>query len=106
MKGTQWWTCAHIKDHSYSAMPTTSETALTLKSNNYATCIFYGFWCLVLVDSINVGEKVVTCKFMHPHSPTNNFHWPCTDYMGYATFNKFIMTVETPHCQAMVDSFS
>ena len=55
-----------IKCHSFSAMPTASETALTLKLNNYATCIFYGFWSLT-VDN-------VTLKFMHPDSSTNNFH--------------------------------
>ena len=63
-----------IKDHSFSALPTAGKIALKLKPNNYATCIFDGFWWLVLVDSINVEKKDVTCKFMHPHGPTNNFH--------------------------------
>ena len=63
-----------IKDHSFSALPTASEIALTLKPNDYATCIFDGFWWLVLGDSINVEEKDVTCKFMHPDGPTNNIH--------------------------------
>ena len=63
-----------------------------------ATCIFDGIWWLVLVDLINVEEKDVTCKFMHPHGPTNNFHWLHTDDMGYVPFNKFIMTVETSQC--------
>ena len=38
----------------------------------------------------------MTCKFIHPHGTTNNFHWLCTDDAGYVPFNKFIMTVETP----------
>ena len=59
-----------IKDHSLSALPTVSKIALTLKPNDYATCIFDGFWWLVLVDLINPEEKDVTCKFMHPHGPT------------------------------------
>ena len=33
-----------IKDHSSSALPTASEIVSTLKPNDYATCIFYGFW--------------------------------------------------------------
>ena len=58
-----------IKDHSFSALPTAGEIALKLKPNDY-----FCFWWLVLVDSINVEKKDVTCKFMHPHGPTNNFH--------------------------------
>ena len=82
-----------IKDHSSSALPTASEIALALKPNDYATCIFDGFWWLVLVDSINVEEKDVACKFMHPDYPTNNIHCPCTDDMGYVPINKFSITV-------------
>ena len=89
-----------IKNHSSSALLTVSEIALTLKPNDYATCIFDGFWWLVLVDLINLEEKGVTCKFMHPQGPTNNFYWSCTDNMGYAPFNMFIMTVETPKCSS------
>ena len=33
-----------IDNHSFSAMPTVSEIAATLKPNDYATCIFDGFW--------------------------------------------------------------
>ena len=87
-----------IKDHSFSALPIANEVALTLKPNDYATCIFDGFWWLVLADSINMEEKDGTCKFMHPHGPTNNFQWLHTDDMGYVPFNKFIITVETPQC--------
>ena len=89
-----------IKDHSFSALPTASEITLTLKPNDYATCIFDYFWWLVLVDLINVEEKDVTCKFMHAHGPTNYFHWPCTDDMGYVPFSKFIMTVGTLQCSS------
>ena len=49
-----------IKNHSSSALLTVSEIALTLKPNDYATCIFDGFWWLVLVHSINVEDKDVT----------------------------------------------
>ena len=33
-----------IKDHYFSALPTGSEIVLTLKLNDYATCICGGFW--------------------------------------------------------------
>ena len=49
-----------IKDHFFSALPTGSDIALTLKPNDYAAYIFGGFWWLVLVDSINLEEKDVT----------------------------------------------
>ena len=42
-------------------------------------------------NSINVEEKDVTYKFLHPHSPINNFHWPRTEDKGYVPFNKFII---------------
>ena len=82
-----------IKDYSSSALPTTSEIALELKPNVYATCIFDGFPWLVLVDSINIVEKDVACKFKHPDYPTNNIHCPCTDGMGHVPINKFSITV-------------
>jgi len=83
-------------NHSFSVMPTSNDIAAVLRPNDYATCIFGRFWWLVLVDLINVEEKDVPCKFMHPHGPTNNFHWPRTDDKGYVPFNKFIITVEIP----------
>ena len=63
-----------VKDYSTFAVPTASEIVLALKPNDYATFIFTGFWWLVLVNSINVDKKDVTCKFMHPDYPTNNIH--------------------------------
>ena len=39
-----------VKDHSTFAVPTVSEIVLTLKSNDYVTFIFTGFWWLVLVN--------------------------------------------------------
>ena len=87
-----------IEEHNFAAMPTAQDIALNLKPNDYATCFFNGYWWLVLVDAINIEEKDVTCKFMHPHGPTqnNNFHWPSREDKGYVPFNKFIMTVEMP----------
>ena len=72
-KATQWWPCVHYK-RPFFAMPTTREIALALKLNEYATCVFDGFWWFLLVYPINTEEKDVTCKFMHPHGPTSNFH--------------------------------
>ena len=61
-KLSSFWAISHytIKDHFFSALPTGSDIALTLKPNDYATYIFGGFWWLVLVDSINLEEKDVT----------------------------------------------
>ena len=63
-----------IKDHSPSALLTASKIALALKANGCTAYIFDGFWWLVLVDSIIVQEKDVTCMFMHPDGSTNNIH--------------------------------
>ena len=81
-------------------MPTSAEIALTIKPNDYATCLFNGYWWLVLVDTVHVEQKDITCKFMHPHSPVtnNNFHWPRTEDSGFVPFDKFIMKVGTPQC--------
>ena len=62
----------NIKDHSSPALPTATEIAFALKPSGCATHIYYGFWWLVLVDSINVEEKDVACKFMNPDDPTNS----------------------------------
>ena len=96
----------HYQRPFLSALPTAGEIALKLKPNNYATCIFDGFWWLVLVDSINVEKKDVTCKFMHPHGPTNNFHrsilmmWDMNPSISSPWLLKFHIV------QAMVDGSS
>ena len=82
-----------IKDYSSSVLPKASEIALELKPNDYATCISDSFWWLVLVDSINVVDKDVVCKFYHPDYPTNNIHCLCTGGMGHVPINKFSITV-------------
>ena len=51
---------------------------------------------MALIVSVNTEEKDITCKFMHPHGPTNTFHWPQSDDMGYVPFNKVIMKIATP----------
>ena len=61
------------------------------------TCVFDGFWWLALIDSINTKEKDFTCRFMHPHGPSNVFHWPQNEDMGYVPFDKIIMKIETPN---------
>ena len=60
--------------------------------------VYDGSWWLVLIDTVNAEEKDFTCKFMHPHSPTDKFHWPRSDGKGYIPFTKVIMKVNTPKC--------
>ena len=89
-----------INDHHFSAMPTASEIALTVKVNDYATVLFDGYWWLVLVKAVNMEQKDVECAFMHPHGPVtdNNFHWPRTSDQGFVPFDKFVLKVDTPQC--------
>ena len=98
-----------IKDHYFSALPTASEIVLTLKPNDYATCICGGFWWLVLVDSINVEEKdVAWCGMQVNASSWSNKQYSLTLYWwyGHVPFNKFIMAVETPQYSILVDNVS
>lgn len=84
-------------DHSFLDMPAPpNETVESLKPNDYVTCCFDGFWWLVLIDSVNTEEKDLTCKFLHPHGPSNQFYWPRGDDKGYVPFSKIIMKIETP----------
>ena len=84
-------------DHSFLNMPASqNETVESLKPNDYVTCCFDGFWWLVLIDAVNKEEKDLTCKFLHSHGPSNQFHWPRGDDRGYVPFNKVIMKIETP----------
>ena len=89
-----------INNHHFSAMPTAAEIGLTVKINDYATVLFHGYWWLVLVTEIDMEQKDVECKFLHPHGPVtdNNFHWPQTNDKGFVPFDKFIMKVDTPQC--------
>ena len=79
--------------HSFKAMP---EPSCEPQQNDYVTCLFDGFWWLALVKSVNCEEKDLTCNFMHPHGPSNKFHWPQSDDCAYVPFSKVIMKVSTP----------
>ena len=84
-------------NHSFLNMPAPqNETVESLKTNDYVTCCFDGFWWLVLIDAVNKEEKDLTCKFLHPHRLSNQFHWPRGDDREYVPFNKVIMKIETP----------
>lgn len=89
-----------IDNHHFSAMPTAAEIGLTVKVNDYATVLFDGYWWLVLVEEVNMEQKDVKCRFMHPHGPvtSNNFNWPSRNDEGFVPFDKFIMRVDTPKC--------
>ena len=88
-----------IKDHSFSALPTAGKIALKLKPNSYATCIFDGFWWLVLVDSINVEKKDASSW---SNKQFSSLH---TDDVGYEPFHKFTMTAEIPQFSSNVRRF-
>ena len=85
--------------HSFSMLPEYEHDQIisSLKRMDYVTCEYNSFWWLALIDDLNVDEKDVTCKFMHPHGPTNNFYWPLCDDKAYVPYNKIIMKVKTPN---------
>jgi hypothetical protein len=89
-----------IEGHTFAMMPTAEEMERSLQPNDYAACLFDNYWWIVLIDKVNLDEKDVTCKFLHPHGPTqnNNFYWPRTEDEGWVPFGKFIMKIEPPQC--------
>ena len=89
-----------IDNHSFNVMPAAEEMEKALRPNDYAACLFDGYWWVVLVKEVNIENKDVTCKFMHPHGPTqnNNFHWPPREDEGWVPFGKFIMKIDPPSC--------
>ena len=83
-----------IENHSFLTMPTAEEMEKSLQPNDYAACLYNGHWWVVLIETVNLDQKDATCKFMHPHGPTqnNNFHWPQPrEDKGWVPFGKFIM---------------
>lgn len=91
-----------IENHSFLMMPTAEEMEKSLQPNDYAACLYNGYWWVVLIDTVNLDNKDVTCKFMHPHGPTqnNNFHWPQREDKGWVPFGKFIMKIDSPNCKS------
>ena len=57
-----------IQNHSFLMMPTAEEMEKSLQPNDYAACLYDGYWWVVLIDTVNLDNKDVTCKFMHPHA--------------------------------------
>ena len=87
---------AYSIQHSFAELPIQNVVVTSLKVNDYVTCVFDGFWWLAMIVSINTQEEDCTCTFMHPHGPSDVFHWPQNDDMGYVPFSKIIMKIETP----------
>ena len=89
-----------IDNHSFYVMPAAEEMEKSLQPNDYAACLFDGYWWVVRIEQVNLENKDVTCQFMHPHGPTqnNNFHWPTREDNGWVPFGKFIMKIDPPSC--------
>ena len=64
--------------------------------NDYATCIFYDEWWVVLIEAINFEEQDATCNFMHPTGKADYYYWPETLDRAYAPLNKFITVLDAP----------
>ena len=53
-----------------------------------------------MIEMVNKEEKDLTCKFLHPHGPSGQIHWPCGDNRLYVPLNKVIMKIQTPTTSA------
>ena len=51
---------------------------------------------MALIEKVNMEEKDITCKFLHPHGPSTLFHWPRNKDRGYIPFSKVIMKIQVP----------
>ena len=51
-----------------------------------------------MADEINYQEKDVTCEFMKPNGPSENFHWSARGYTVQVLFEKILLKVGTPNC--------
>ena len=69
----------------------------SLKPMDYVTCIYDNYWWLALVEEVNDAEKDVTCKFLKPHGPSENFYWPVRDDTVYIPYDKILLKVATPN---------
>ena len=89
-----------IKNHTLTTIPTSEEMEKLLQPNDYAACLFDGFWWIVLINTVNLKDKDVTCSFMHPHGPTKDkyFYWPQREDSAWVPFGKFIMKIDQPKC--------
>ena len=84
-----FWTYQHHK-----------ETLESHKCNDYITCCFDGLSWLALISVVNKEGKNLTCKFLHPHGLSGQFHWPRGDDRGYIPLNKVIMKTQAPTTSA------
>lgn len=60
----------------------TKETEISARQivepslQNYVACVYEGNWWIGLVSKINKDEGDYSILFMHPHGPSETFHWP------------------------------
>ena len=48
------------------------------------------------MKEINVEEKDILVKFMHPHGPSRSFHWPYKEDLCFIPMMHILTILDTP----------
>ena len=67
-----------------------------IKESDFISCIYDDHWWIGLVQSVDLEQGDVKVKFMHPHGPTLQFHWPSRDDMCYVPTDKLLCKISIP----------
>ena len=67
-----------------------------LKPADFVACKYDKFWWVGIVKQIDIDNKDIQIKFMHPHGPSKRFSWPSRDDLCWVPANNIITNLSIP----------
>lgn len=67
-----------------------------LKPTDFVACKYDEFWWVGMVEKVDIHNKDIQIKFMHPHGPSKRFSWPSRDDLCWVPVNNVITNISTP----------
>ena len=68
----------------------------SLKKYSFVSCKYDSFWWIGIIEEIDIGQKDVKVKFMHPHGPSMKFSWPSHDDICWIPFENILTEISPP----------
>ena len=73
-----------------------AEKEMDVLPSEYICCLYDQHWWIGAVQDINLEEKDVAVKFMHPHGPSASFQWPSRDDIYWVPNKHIICKIDIP----------
>ena len=58
--------------------------------------MYDSYWWIGVVQLVDFDQGDVQVKFMHPHGPNSQFHWPSRDDICHVPIDKLLCKISAP----------